>query len=136
MLVNNADILLLSEIKLNDFNILSKIKNFLALCKNGPYEFISNSGTSARGVAIIIKKNLFDSYTVTYSCPNFNALIVKFNKHDFSFQIVCNYLDNDDNVPLIRAIEGNVEKKIPTIWGRDFNSVLDLNSDMELNLDL
>ena len=69
-------------------------------------------------------------------CPDFNALIVKFNKQNVSYQIVCNYLDNDDNVSLIRSIERRVEKRIPTIWGGDFNSVLDLNPDPELNIDL
>ena len=112
------------------------MKNVLALCKNGPYELISNSGTSARGVAIIVKKNLFDSYTITYACPSYNALIVKFNLHNFLFQVACTYLDNDDNVPLIRSIESKVEKRIPTIWGGDFNTVLDLNPVPESNLDL
>ena len=79
LLAKNPDILLLSEIKLNDPLVISKIKNVLALCKKGPYELILNSGASARGVAIIIKSNLFDSYTVTYKCPDFNALIVKFS---------------------------------------------------------
>ena len=69
-------------------------------------------------------------------CPDSNALIVKFIKHDVSYQIVCNYLDHDDNVSLIQSIERKVEKGIPTIWGGDFNTVLDLNLDATLNIDL
>ena len=49
---------------------------------------------------------------------------------------MCNYLDNDDNVSLIQSIESKVEKAIPTVWGGDFNTVLDLNPDAESNIDL
>ena len=69
LLANNADLLLLSETKLSDFNMSCKIKNVLALCKNGPYEFISSSGTSARGVAIIIKKNLLTRILLPIHVP-------------------------------------------------------------------
>ena len=136
MLAGNPDVLLVTEVKLSDSKVISRIRNALSLSKNGPYELILNSGSSARGVGIIIKSSLFDSYTVTYRCPDFNALIVKFEKRGVTYQIVCNYLDNDDNVSLIQLIESKEEKTIPTVWGGDFNTVLDANPDVEYKIDL
>ena len=128
--------MLVTEVKLSDNKVINKIKNALSLNKNGPYELILNSGSPARGVGIILKSSLFDSYTITYKCPEYNALIVKFLKRGVSYQIVCNYLDNNDNVSLIQVIESKVEKTIPTVWGGDFNTVLDANPDVEYKIDL
>ena len=106
---------MLSEVKLNDPHVISKIKNVLALNRKSPYELILNSGSSARGVVIIINSNLFDAYTytITYRCPDYNALVVKFTKFNITYQIVCNYLDNKDNLTLIQTINSYVEKDLP-----------------------
>ena len=66
LLAGNLDVLLVTEVKLSDSKVISRIKNALSLSKNGPYELILNSGSPARGVGIIIKSSLFDSYTITY----------------------------------------------------------------------
>ena len=117
LLSKNPDILLLSELKLNDPTFISKIKNALGLSKKGPYEMLLHSGLTARGVAIVIKSSLFDSYSISYKCPDFIALIAKFIKHDLTFQVVCNYLDNSNNQIFLQNLTDKVEKGVPTIWG-------------------
>ena len=63
-------------------------------------------------------------------------LIIKFYENNLTFQVVCNYLDNSDNLTFLQNLTAKVEKGIPTIWGRDFNTILDTNPDLNSNIDL
>ena len=68
-----------------------------------------------------------------YIPTEYVILIVKFIKNNLTFQVVCTYLDN---LIFLQNLIARVEKRVPTIWVGDFNTILDTNTDLNSNLDL
>ena len=133
LLSSRADFLLLSEIKLCNNNITRKMSNFLKL-KN--YDLFVNSDSKARGVAIIIKSDLYDTVETVFKCQRSNSLILNFSKGEVRWTFWAAYFDSTDDTSYLKEMAKKAKTGFPLFMGGDFNCVMDNEQDPKLNTDL